>query len=181
MRKLIRHFVSIVARTLPIYEPIYEFGSYRAKEKNWVHNNMRLLFRGKEFVGCDMRQGYGVDMVLNLHDIDLPDETAGTVLCLETLEHVEFCHKAVSEMHRILKPGGICILSTVFNFPIHNYPSDYWRFTPSGLESLMKPFAQTHVGYLGDSIRPHSVLGIGIKGSIDLEPFLSVWKEQYDT
>jgi SAM-dependent methyltransferase len=175
-REFTYHFVSIVARTLPIHEPIYEFGSYRGREKYQVYGNMRLLFKGQEFVGCDIREGYGVDKILNLHDIDLPDETAGTVLCLDTLEHVEFCHKAVSEMCRVLKPGGICVIVTVMHWQIHNHPNDYWRFTPAGLESLLKPFEEKYVSYRGKPELPHTVVGIGVKGSIDWQPFLSVWE-----
>ena len=178
MRWIIRRFLKVVARKLPIHEPIYEFGSLRVRGQDKLAN-LRPIFPGKEYIGCDMRAGRGVDLVLNLHNIDLPDEVAGTVLCLDTLEHVEFCHKAVAEMYRILKPGGICVLSSVLDFYIHSHPDDYWRFTPSGFRSLLAPFDDCWVGFQGEEIFPHTILGIGIKGTIavdDWSTFLKHWE-----
>ncbi len=108
----------------------------------------------------------GVDKVLNLHEIALPDESVGTVITCDTLEHVEHPHKALSEIHRILKPGGIVLLSTVLDFRIHDSPADYWRFTPDGLRSLLKPFSFVFVGTAGRESFPHTVIAIGAKSSI---------------
>ena len=166
MRPRVREFVREMATALPLKGPVYEFGSRRLGRQDELAN-LRPLFSGLEYVGCDMRKGRGVDRILNLHDIDLLDEIAGTVLCLETLEHVEFCHRAVAEMHRILKPGGICLLSSVMNCAIHKYPNDYWRFTPAGFESLLGCFQSQRVTYAGEQRFPHTVFGIGAKGIFD--------------
>jgi len=174
MRQNIRDFVDAVAQTLPIGEPIYEFGSFRVEGQEEIAN-LRPLFPGKEYVGCDLRPGPGVDRVLDLHKIDLPDATAGTVLCLDTLEHVEYCHQAVSEMHRILREGGICVLSSVMLFPIHEHPHDFWRFTPDGFRSLLRPFTSSYVGWDGDPRFPHTVVGIGAKGTVDWDAFVARW------
>ena len=113
-----------------------------------------------------MREGPGVDVILNLHNINLPPESVGTVLILDTLEHVEFPRKAIKEIHRILKPNGILIMSSVMYFPIHNHPCDYWRFTPEAFRSLLEPFTSSFVDFAGESSFPHTVVGIGFKGSI---------------
>ena len=42
-----------------------------------------------------MREGPSVDVILDLHNIDLPSSSVGTVLLLETLEHVEYPYKAL--------------------------------------------------------------------------------------
>ena len=83
MRDSVKEFVSDVIETVPLKEPIYEFGSYLVPEQIELAN-LRSLFPGKEYIGCDMRGGPGVDRILNLHNIDLPPATAGTVLCLDT-------------------------------------------------------------------------------------------------
>lgn len=108
---------------------------------------VRDLFpkKGLEYVGCDMRAGPGVDSVQNLHGLDIPDNTVGTIICLDTLEHVEYPRKALAEMHRVLKPNGVLVMSSVFNFPIHGYPNDYWRFTPEAFKSLLKDFSHQRV------------------------------------
>ena len=48
-----------------------------------------------------------------MHDINLPAEITGTVLSMDTFEHVEFPRKAIDEIHRMLKPRGIFIFSSV--------------------------------------------------------------------
>ena len=164
MRELIRDFVELACETLPLNGPVYEFGSFLVPGQEQLAD-LRPLFPGKQYVGADMREGPGVDMILNLHDVALPDATAGTVLCLDTLEHVEYPHRAVQEIHRILKPEGIAVLTSVMDFPIHDYPYDYWRFTPEAFRSLLKPFAHCFVGYVGVKKFPHTVVGIGFKGA----------------
>lgn len=184
MRESIKQFVEIVADTLPIPEPIYEFGSLQVPGQEGFAD-LRPLFAGKEYVGCDMQEGAGVDRILNLHDIDLPSETAGTVLMLDTLEHVEFVRKATEEAHRILKPDGILVISSIMNFPIHDYPHDYWRFTPEAFKSLLKSFESCFVDFAGDKLFPHTVVGVGFKGETpknhidDYMLKLDDWKKQW--
>lgn len=163
MRESIKQFVRIVANTLPILEPVYEFGSLQVPNQEGFAD-LRPIFPGKEYIGCDMQEGPGVDRILNLHDIDLPPKAVGTVLMLDTLEHVEFVRRATQEAYRILKPNGILVISSVMKFRIHSYPYDYWRFTPEAFKSLLKPFASSFVDFAGNKQFPHTVIGIGFKG-----------------
>jgi SAM-dependent methyltransferase len=165
MDETIRQFVRICADTLPISEPIYEFGSLQVPGQEGLAD-LRPFFSEKKYVGADMRKGPGVDVILDLHKIDIPSNQVGTVLILSTLEHVEFVRKAIEEAHRILKPNGILIVSSVMNFPIHDYPNDYWRFTPEAFRSLLKPFDSAFVDFAGESNFPHTVVGIGFKDLI---------------
>ena len=179
MRQAIKEFISIVANTLPIKEPIYEFGALQvAGQEEFA--DLRPLFPTKKYIGADMREGPGVDKVLDLHDIDLPAGCVGTVLCLDTLEHVEYPHRALEEIHRVLEPNGIAIVSSVMDFPIHDHPYDYWRFTPEAFRSLLKPFAHSFVAFVGKENFPHTVVGIGFKGTcpqlLEFEKSYKRWK-----
>lgn len=177
MRQNIKDFVQIVSNILPINEPIYEFGALQVPGQEGFAN-LRVLFNKKAYVGCDMQEGPGVDKVLNLHKIDIKQNSVGTILCLDTLEHVEFPHQALKELHRILKTGSICIISSVMAFPIHEYPQDYWRFTPAGFLSLLGPFKFKFAGFAGHADFPHTVVGIGS----DNEPskWLTFYKQYED-
>ena len=165
MRRAIKDFVQIVASTVPVKGPIYEFGSYQVATQEGFAD-LRPFFPGMEYIGTDMREGPGVDIVLNLHDINLPADSVGTALCLETLEHVEYPHKALQEIHRILKPEGMVVISSTMFFPIHDFPFDYWRFTPEAFRSLLKSFDGVFVGYAGDVTFPHTLVGVGFKGQV---------------
>jgi len=160
-----RKFVKICLDSLPLQNPVYEFGALQVHEADTDKKYIKDLIAPKhEYVGCDMRPGPGVDQVQNLHKLDIGDGIVGSIFSLDTLEHVEYPRRAVREMHRVLAPNGILIMSSVFEFPIHGYPSDYWRFTPNAFRSLMKIFAECRVYSFGPSeTRPQVVIGVGFK------------------
>jgi SAM-dependent methyltransferase len=182
MRNSIKAFVEVCSKTLPIQEPIYEFGSMQVKGQEGFAD-LRSFFKGRDYVGADMRTGPGVDVSLNLHNIDLPSQSAGTCISCDTFEHVEYPRKAISELHRILKPDGFLILTSVMLFPIHSYPNDYWRFTPEGLKSLLSPFESSYIDYNGDAKNPHTVIGVARKGRydyVDLSSRRDEWATVHD-
>jgi SAM-dependent methyltransferase len=185
MRESIKQLVKIVAETLPVGEPIVEFGSLQVLGQEELAD-MRPFFPKKEYVGCDMRLGPGVDCIANLHDIAMPTESVGTILVLDTLEHVEYPRKALEEVYRALKPDGITLITSVMNFPIHDYPSDYWRFTPEGFKSLLKNFFYVFVDAIGKEWFPHTVVGLASKHLVpdaSLNVFteeFTRWKEQWN-
>ena len=59
MRPNVRAFVEQAAKSWPLRGPIYEFGSYLVEGQNGL-GDLRPIFRGERFVGCDMRPGPGV-------------------------------------------------------------------------------------------------------------------------
>ena len=54
------------------------------------------------------------DIHFDLHDIPLGDNTYDVIFCNHVLEHVEDDHKCMTELFRIMKPGGWVI----FQVPI---------------------------------------------------------------
>jgi SAM-dependent methyltransferase len=172
MLQSIKRFAEICAQTLPIVEPIYEFGALRVAGQEDIAD-LRPFFPGKTYVGTDMREGLGVDKIVDLHNIKLRKRSVGTAIMLETLEHVEYPRKAIENLHRILKNDGILIISSLMNFPIHNYPYDYWRFTPEGFKSLLQNFTFSFVDFFGNPEFPQSILGIASKTAIPAEPWES--------
>jgi hypothetical protein len=162
MREQIKEFVKMCTETLPLFEPVYEFGALQVPGQEG-YADLRPLFPGKKYVGCDMRDGPGVDAILDLQNTELPPESVGTVLILDTLEHVELPRVAMEEVHRVLGAEGTTIIAAPMDYPIHSSPYDYWRFTPDGFRSLLKPFDSCFVDSAGPSNFPHTVVGIGFK------------------
>ena len=79
----------------------------------------------------------------NFPDTALPalpytDGRFDLVISDQVLEHVQ-CPPidAVAEMMRVLRPGGLLLVTTCFVNPWHPSPSDYWRFTQEGLALLV--------------------------------------------
>lgn len=81
------------------------------------------------------------------------EDTFDVVVCTEVLEHTLQPFKAVDEMRRILKPGGVVLVSTPFNFRIHGPLPDCWRFTEHGLRELFKDFEIIKLEQIDDKDR----------------------------
>jgi len=181
---MIHEFAQICSRDIPFQEPIHEFGAFQVPGQEAIAE-LRPLFPGKRFLGSDMRVGRGVELLLNLHNLGLADQSIGSAILLDTLEHVEYPHRAMEEVYRALKPGGIAIMSSVMQFPIHGFPDDYWRFTPSAFRSLIKPFTWSLVESAGEEDFPHTIVAIACKGQLPtttiatLQSNLRIWRERW--
>ena len=79
----------------------------------------------------------------NLLSLNFPDSSFDYLLSDQVLEHVEGDpYQAIRECHRVLRPGGISILTTCFINPIHSCPKDFWRFTPDALSLLHQDWSE---------------------------------------
>lgn len=78
----------------------------------------RLAPPGLEWVGVDLRPGPGVDLVVNACAPGFPAlyrrrwEFAGTLVCMETLEHVARPDALLRNLWQCGAPGGLLILTT---------------------------------------------------------------------
>jgi len=80
-----------------------------------------------------------VDIIGDVQQMDMvADKSFATVLCTQVIEHVPDPFGAVSEMARVLQPGGVLILSAPHLSLLHEVPDDYWRFTRFGLLQLLR-------------------------------------------
>lgn len=73
------------------------------------------------------------EVVCDVHSLAFADASVDSVICTGTLEHVRDPGKAMSEIHRVLKPGGLVHVEVPFMQPYHADPVDYWRWTEDGL------------------------------------------------
>lgn len=83
----------------------------------------------------------------------MPSGRFDIVVCTEVLEHVISPFAAVAEIRRVLKPGGIFLASSPFNFRIHGPLPDCWRFTEHGWRALLSAFENVKIAALEDPNR----------------------------
>jgi SAM-dependent methyltransferase len=160
---LIRSFVADLAGMLELPDPVVEFGSLQVEADQ--DGDLRPLFRGRDYVGTDLREGPGVDRVEDLRALTFADGEVGTALCLDTLEHCEDPPRACRELARVTaRDGGVCVISSVMLFGIHGYPNDYFRFTPEGFRALLSGFDDAWVAGVGHPDIPMQVIGVGMNG-----------------
>lgn len=93
----------------------------------------RELFAHVSYETSDLAQTkkqYGeLDYVCDATDMPIADATFDLVFCSQTLEHIAEPVKALTEMRRVLKPGGQAWLSAPLFYAEHEIPYDYYRYT----------------------------------------------------
>ena len=94
MRPNVRAFAEAAVAAFAPRGPVYEFGSYQVPGQEAI-SNLRGLFPDVPYIGCDLRPGPGVDRIEDLARLSVADGAAGTILCLDTLEHVFEVRRAV--------------------------------------------------------------------------------------
>jgi SAM-dependent methyltransferase len=72
------------------------------------------------------------DILIDLPNIPLEDNSIDVVLCTEVMEYIYDFRELLFQMGRVIKPGGVLILSTPFIGALHgDSEGDYYRFTES--------------------------------------------------
>jgi SAM-dependent methyltransferase len=90
-------------------------------------------------VNIDITPYSQVDVLADAESLPIADGTVDLAISIAVLEHVRDPKKVMSEITRVLKPGGFAFISVPFIQGFHASPHDYTRFTLPGLELLCEP------------------------------------------
>lgn len=113
----------------------------------------RPLFRSVDaYLGVDLPSNSSESRALDAFasGLNLPFSPASfdTVLCTEVLEHVPEPLILMTELSRVLRPGGLLILTTPQTWGLHEVPHDYYRYTEYGLRYLARRAGLTVVSVI---------------------------------
>lgn len=91
-------------------------------------------------IGCDIIQSdkNRVDVLCPATALSFEDNSFDSILCTQVLEHVFEHDKLISEVFRVLRPGGNIILTVPFAWELHEEPYDFFRYTKHGLKQLFE-------------------------------------------
>lgn len=99
----------------------------------------RSLFPNADYQRADCVDVPGLDYVFGEDEkIDAADGSFDFVLSTQVLEHVRHPQWYLREAHRLLKPGGLLVVSTHGLFEEHGAPIDFRRWTLEGLFSELE-------------------------------------------
>jgi SAM-dependent methyltransferase len=103
----------------------------------------RSLFNVDAYVGLDIdsegsRQRDVADQFYDGKVFPFPGNSFDSVLCNQVLEHVFNPIEFLAEIARVLKPGGVLLLTVPFVWDEHEQPFDYARYSSFGLRSLLE-------------------------------------------
>ena len=115
---------------------IMDFGSYD------VNGSYLPIFDSPnwEYVGVDMAEGPGVDIVLKRVYFwdEISSNSFDVIISGQTFEHTEFFWLSILEMKRVLKNGGFCCILAPSAGYEHRYPVDCYRFYRDGMHAIAK-------------------------------------------
>lgn len=84
---------------------VLEVGSYD------VNGSIRKMFEGSEYLGVDLFEGPGVDVVSSGHLLSLPDGSFDASISSECFEHNPFWVETFRNMYRMTADSGILVIT----------------------------------------------------------------------
>lgn len=93
-----------------------------------------------EYIGIDIEDGKGVDLLLSYEDLidKFGEDSFDLVITTSTLEHVANWKEFLDTITMVCKPEGHILLSVPRSGCYHGYPHDYWRFSKYDLLEVFK-------------------------------------------
>lgn len=107
-----------------------------------VGSGARALYGASDIdvIGTDVYQSDNVVLVADAHQLPFADCSFDGVWIQAVLEHVLDPSLVVSEIHRVLKAGGVVYADTPFMQQVHEGAYDFSRFSVSGHRWLFRRF-----------------------------------------
>ena len=121
---------------------VLDLGSKRAPYRAWItcrqYHALDIVLEGRP------------DIVGDGHRLPIRSNTYDAVIATQVLEHCHTPHRVAEEVHRVLRPGGLFVVSVPFVYAIHGDPCDFWRFTEYALRHILRQFAEVQIWAMGN-------------------------------
>jgi SAM-dependent methyltransferase len=103
------------------------------------------------YVAVDLQSTPLVNMIGRAESLPLADEMFDLVFCTQVLEYIYEPARVTAEIYRVLKPGGILLIS-VPTIAMRDADEEYWRFQPASLRKLLAAFSSVEIAAEGSSV-----------------------------
>jgi SAM-dependent methyltransferase len=126
----IRRGLREVVTPLDICGTVLDVGAGRAPWRD-------LVPYAERYIAFDVTPLNEVQFVGSVTDLPVRDGAVELAFCTEVLEHVDDTAAALSELNRVLQPGGYLVLTTPLMWGVHDR-IDYYRWTAEGLRRILR-------------------------------------------
>jgi len=119
---------------------VLEAGTLQALPGRSTHSMAAFpRVRREDYVRLDVQAGADVDVVGDLHALPQDwNDRFDAFIAIAVWEHLERPWIAAHEVARVLASGGSFLVITHQTFPIHGYPSDFFRFSRDALRLIFE-------------------------------------------
>ena len=107
--------------------------------------------RIQRYTAVDMIRTPLVDVIATGEQLPFSSGCFDVVICTQVLEYVPEPEKMLSEIHRVLRPGGTLMLSAPTVQP-RDADQECWGFHPAGIRKLLAGYSDVEVVPEGGSI-----------------------------
>jgi SAM-dependent methyltransferase len=136
---------------------------------NGIYIDLGCGLRDRTFDNCLYVEVYNArcaDLVVEPNcTYPIKDASVDGIGCFAVLEHTRKPWLVVSEMRRIVKPGGKVFIDWPFLQPVHGYPSHYFNATREGLSSL---FTDNGFSIISCDTLPHQTVAHTVHWILDV-------------
>lgn len=117
---------------------VLDVGAGQSPWRNWLPAS--VAYRGLDIVEADeFGMGQTRPDITYYDGRVMPFGAAefDNVICIEVLEHAQNPRQLLNEISRVMKSGGVLLLTVPWSARRHHIPHDYQRFTREGLLLLL--------------------------------------------
>lgn len=114
-----------------------------------IRENEALINAFGSVVTTDVSVNTGVRLICDGHELPFADDQFDFAMLTAVLEHVLDPQRVVTEVSRVLRPGGTVYAVTPFMQQVHMGAFDFQRFTDLGHRWLFRNFSESERGTCG--------------------------------
>jgi len=126
---------------------ILEIGSGKRVNGKYIYSEKCFFQKSNKFITSDINQLYG-HKIVDITAINYKNKY-DLILCLNVLEHIFNVKKAIDNMYKLVKKGGLIVIYVPVFYPLHDEPNDYWRITINSFNKLLKKFKKVDIRHSG--------------------------------
>ena len=176
-------WVKIESKKITINSKVLDIGAGNCPYRSYFSH---CDYKAHDFHQLDENQlqdsvGYGkIDYISDILAIPVEDNTFDVIICTEVIEHVPYPILAIKQYARILRPGGVLLITAPLQSGIHQIPYHFYGgFTKFWYMKILSEysFSEIEINENGGLFTSHMAMGLTMLKLLLNEVFkVKTWK-----